>query len=156
MKTLLVRYTTTEESAAANAALVRAVFDELRALAPGGLRYASYQLGDGRTFLHLASISPPSSRRPPIRSSRSQPSRRFRPACGSAASSPRWSPSSRRWAPTEPRCAARIGALSADFATRAGPSRLLFLINEDSPPERRPAFETDAVRRRRTAKESEA
>lgn len=59
MKTLLVRYTTTEESAAANAALVRAVFDELRALAPGGLRYASYQLGDGRTFLHLASIESP-------------------------------------------------------------------------------------------------
>jgi hypothetical protein len=54
MKTIMVRYKTAEAYADANAALVRAVFDELRARAPTGLRYASYRLADGVTFVHLA------------------------------------------------------------------------------------------------------
>ena len=44
MKTVMVRYKTTETHAKANEDLVRAVFDELRAHAPQGLRYASYRL----------------------------------------------------------------------------------------------------------------
>ncbi len=55
----MVRYTTTEAGAEVNAALVRDVFEELHARAPGGIRYASYRLGDGRTFLHLASVETP-------------------------------------------------------------------------------------------------
>jgi quinol monooxygenase YgiN len=55
MKTVMVRYKTSSPAQAdANAALVRAVFDELRAGMPGGLRYASYRLADGVTFVHIA------------------------------------------------------------------------------------------------------
>jgi hypothetical protein len=54
MKTLMVRYKTAEEHAETNAGLVRAVYDELRARAPQGIRYATYQLPDGVTFVHLA------------------------------------------------------------------------------------------------------
>jgi hypothetical protein len=56
MKTIMVRYTTAPEQAATNEALVHAVFDELRAKTPGGLRYACYKLADGVTFVHLATL----------------------------------------------------------------------------------------------------
>jgi hypothetical protein len=59
MKTVMVRYTTSEAHAARNEALVRAVFDELRARAPQGLRYASYRLADGVTFVHIATLVTP-------------------------------------------------------------------------------------------------
>jgi hypothetical protein len=54
MKTIMVRYKTSEAHAGANEALVRAVFEELRSRAPEGLRYASYRLADGQTFVHIA------------------------------------------------------------------------------------------------------
>jgi len=54
MKTVMVRYKTSQAHAEANEALVRAVFDELRMRAPAGLRYASYRLADGVTFVHVA------------------------------------------------------------------------------------------------------
>ena len=54
MKTLMVRYKTAEAHAEENARLVRAVFDELRARAPDGIRYATYRLADGVTFVHVA------------------------------------------------------------------------------------------------------
>jgi hypothetical protein len=59
MKTIMVRYKTSEAQADANEALVRAVFDELRLRAPEGLRYASYRLADGVTFVHLATVATP-------------------------------------------------------------------------------------------------
>ena len=55
----MVRYKTTEAHAAANVALVHAVFNELRSRAPVGLRYASYRLGDGVTFVHIATLETP-------------------------------------------------------------------------------------------------
>jgi hypothetical protein len=58
-KTIMVRYRTAEMHAGANEALVRAVFDELRARAPVGLRYASYLLADGVTFVHIATLETP-------------------------------------------------------------------------------------------------
>jgi quinol monooxygenase YgiN len=55
MKTIMVRYkTSSPETSDKNAALVRAVFEELRAKAPGGIRYASYRMADGVTFVHIA------------------------------------------------------------------------------------------------------
>jgi hypothetical protein len=60
MKTILVRYRTSDAHAEANAALVRAVFDELRARAPTGLRYTSYRSVDGTTFVHIATLATPS------------------------------------------------------------------------------------------------
>jgi hypothetical protein len=59
MKTIMIRYKTLEAQADTNAALVRAVFEELRARAPKGLRYASYRLPDGVTFLHIATLETP-------------------------------------------------------------------------------------------------
>jgi hypothetical protein len=59
MKTLMVRYKTSETQAESNTALVRAIFDELRACAPQGLRYASYRLADGVTFVHIATLDNP-------------------------------------------------------------------------------------------------
>ncbi len=59
MKTIMVRYTTSETHARVNETLVRAVFDELRARSPEGLRYASYRLADGVTFVHIATLDAP-------------------------------------------------------------------------------------------------
>lgn len=59
MKTIMVRYKTSEAHAHANEGLVRAVFSELRSRAPVGLRYASYRLADGVTFVHLATLETP-------------------------------------------------------------------------------------------------
>jgi hypothetical protein len=56
MRTVMVRYKTAEAHAAANEVLVHAVFDELRAQTPEGLRYATYTLADGVTFVHIATI----------------------------------------------------------------------------------------------------
>ena len=52
----VVRYRTKPEHAEANAELVRAVFQELAANDPPGLRYATYRLDDGVTFVHVATI----------------------------------------------------------------------------------------------------
>lgn len=59
MKTIMVRYKTLEAQGDTNAALVRAVFAELRAGAPKGLRYTSYRLTDGVTFVHIATLETP-------------------------------------------------------------------------------------------------
>jgi hypothetical protein len=55
-RTLMVRYRTHEDQAATHAALVSAVFEELAALRPPGLRYAAWQVGGGAAFAHLAEI----------------------------------------------------------------------------------------------------
>lgn len=59
MKTIMVRYKTLEVHADANEGLVRAVFDELRARAPAGLRYTTYRLADRVTFVHIATLDTP-------------------------------------------------------------------------------------------------
>lgn len=53
---VIVQYRTTAEHADANQALVEAVFAELAATRPDGLRYATFRLDDGVTFVHVASI----------------------------------------------------------------------------------------------------
>jgi hypothetical protein len=52
--TLVVRYETKPEQADENAALVAAVYAELAQVQPGGLRYATFRLADGVTFIHVA------------------------------------------------------------------------------------------------------
>jgi len=59
MKTIMVRYKTSRETGDANATLIGAVFEELGRLAPGGIRYASYRLADGVTFVHIATVAAP-------------------------------------------------------------------------------------------------
>jgi hypothetical protein len=57
MRTIMVRYKTEAAHAATNEALIRAVFDELRSRASAGIRYASYRLDDGQSFVHLATLA---------------------------------------------------------------------------------------------------
>jgi hypothetical protein len=55
VKQVMVRYAVKPEHAAENERLVRAVYDELRRTEPAGLRYATFRLDDGVSFVHLAS-----------------------------------------------------------------------------------------------------
>ena len=59
MRTVLVRYKTTPEHAAANEAAIHAVFDELRARAPAGLRYTTYRGPEPGAFFHVATVDAP-------------------------------------------------------------------------------------------------
>jgi hypothetical protein len=54
--TKVVRYRTKPESADENERLIRDVFAELADDQPGGLRYASFRLDDGVSFVHVAVI----------------------------------------------------------------------------------------------------
>ena len=55
MRHVMVRYTVKPDQAARNEELVRAVYDELHRTKPAGLRYATFRLDDGVSFVHLAS-----------------------------------------------------------------------------------------------------
>jgi hypothetical protein len=55
MRRVLVRYKVKPDQAATNAELVRAVYEELAGTRPAGFRYATFQLDDGVSFMHLAS-----------------------------------------------------------------------------------------------------
>jgi hypothetical protein len=50
----MVRYKVKPERVADNERLVRAVYDELKALDPDGFHYATFKLEDGVSFMHLA------------------------------------------------------------------------------------------------------
>ena len=56
MRKVLVRYKTKPEHADENQRLVEDVFSELASRDPGGVRYATFRLDDGVTFVHVASI----------------------------------------------------------------------------------------------------
>jgi hypothetical protein len=54
--TVVVRYTTRVDAADENQRLVEEVFAQLAADDPGGLRYATFRLADGVTFVHIAVV----------------------------------------------------------------------------------------------------
>ncbi len=56
MGVTVVRYQTKPERADENQALVEDVFAELAATGPAGLRYATFRLADGVSFIHVASV----------------------------------------------------------------------------------------------------
>ncbi len=56
MKRVVVRYKTKPDRADENQALVENVFKELADSDPDGLRYATFRLEDGVTFVHVAFI----------------------------------------------------------------------------------------------------
>jgi hypothetical protein len=56
MRQVMVRYKVKPSRVAENEGLVRAVYDELHRTQPAGLRYATFRLGDGVSFVHLASV----------------------------------------------------------------------------------------------------
>jgi quinol monooxygenase YgiN len=51
---VMIRYTIKPDQAEQNAELLRDVYDELAATSPSGLRYATYQLDDGLSFVAFA------------------------------------------------------------------------------------------------------
>jgi hypothetical protein len=53
MKRVLVRYKVKPEAVAENEELVRAVYAELAETQPEGMRYATFQLDDGVSFVHI-------------------------------------------------------------------------------------------------------
>ncbi len=55
MRQVMVRYKVKPEQAARNEELVRRVYEELHQTAPAGLRYATFVLEDGVSFVHIAS-----------------------------------------------------------------------------------------------------
>ena len=54
MRQVMVRYKVKPERVEENEHLVRAVYDEIRRAEPAGLRYATFKLDDGVSFVHLA------------------------------------------------------------------------------------------------------
>ena len=54
MNQVIVRYRVKPDRAAENVELVRAVYDELERTKPAGLRYVTFQLDDGVSFVHVA------------------------------------------------------------------------------------------------------
>ena len=54
MRQVMVRYKVKPERVAENEALVRAVYEELGRAEPDGIRYATFRLEDGVSFVHLA------------------------------------------------------------------------------------------------------
>jgi hypothetical protein len=56
MKRVMVRYKVKSDKAEENANYIRKVFEELNNNNPDGLRYASFRLDDGVSFVHIASI----------------------------------------------------------------------------------------------------
>lgn len=55
-KTVIVTYKTKPEAADENERLVKRVYAQLAGEAPGGFHYATFRLGDGVSFLHLAIV----------------------------------------------------------------------------------------------------
>ena len=53
-RTVVVRYKTRADAADENQRFVEQVFAQLAAEDPGGLRYATFRLADGVTFVHIA------------------------------------------------------------------------------------------------------
>ena len=64
MGVVVVRYRTKPERAEENQALVEKVFGELAANQPAGLRYATYRLADGVSFVHVAALDTPDGTNP--------------------------------------------------------------------------------------------
>jgi hypothetical protein len=56
MRQVMVRYKVKPDRAEENEQLVRAVYDELADRGPEGLRYATFRLDDGVSFVHIASV----------------------------------------------------------------------------------------------------
>jgi hypothetical protein len=64
MKQVMVRYKVKPERAQENEELVRAVYAELQGSQPTGIRYATFQLDDGVSFVHLSSTETPDGHNP--------------------------------------------------------------------------------------------
>ena len=69
MKRIMVRYKVKADKAEENQNYIEKVFAELQRDKPAGLRYASFKLEDGLTFVHIASIETENGENPLLQSS---------------------------------------------------------------------------------------
>jgi len=56
MKRVMVRYKVKADRAAENESYITRVFEQLNRDKPSGLRYASFKLDDGVSFVHIVSL----------------------------------------------------------------------------------------------------
>jgi hypothetical protein len=56
MKRIMVRYKVKPDRVAENDDLIAQVFEQLAREKPAGLRYASFKLNDGVTYVHIVSV----------------------------------------------------------------------------------------------------
>ena len=56
MKRLMVRYKVKADRAAENESYINKVFEQLKSESPSGVRYASFKLDDGVSFVHIVSL----------------------------------------------------------------------------------------------------
>jgi hypothetical protein len=56
VKRVLVRYKTKADKAEENENYIRKVFEELKEVSPKGIKYASFKLNNGLSFVHITSI----------------------------------------------------------------------------------------------------
>ena len=56
MSATVVRYRTKPDKGDENQALIEKVFQDLKATQPAGLRYTSFRLADGVSFVHIAIV----------------------------------------------------------------------------------------------------
>ena len=64
MKRILVKYKVKKDKLAENIDYIQNVFSALEKIKPNGLRYASFKLEDGVSFVHIASIEAESGENP--------------------------------------------------------------------------------------------
>jgi hypothetical protein len=64
MKQVMVRYKVKPGQGERNEELVRRVYEELHQTTPAGLRYATFALEDGVSFVHVASVEAEDGRNP--------------------------------------------------------------------------------------------
>ena len=64
MRQVIVRYKVKPDRVAENEELVRAVYDELHRTEPAGLRYATFRMADGVSFVHLSTTETEDGRNP--------------------------------------------------------------------------------------------
>ncbi len=60
----MVRYKVKADRAEENKQLINSVFEELKTKQPTGLRYASFVMPDGLSFVHIAFIETPDAKNP--------------------------------------------------------------------------------------------
>ena len=64
IRRIMVRYAVKPDRVDENERLIRDVYEELARTAPAGIRYATFRLGDGVSFMHLASVETDDGRNP--------------------------------------------------------------------------------------------
>jgi len=64
MKRVMVRYKVKADRAIENENYITAVFEQLKREQPAGLRYASFKLADGVTFVHVVAYEDPQGANP--------------------------------------------------------------------------------------------